>query len=110
MKFDQLCKNLVEKYDAWDEADDLYKVVDGRLKVRSFKHALLGQAKREGYSYSQEEALKRAGIFRSKFDPNKWVKKAGDKWVQAFPYGTPAPKPAQAQPTQPPQTPPAAEM
>ncbi len=88
MKFDDLVDSLLnEKYDSWDEADVMYRVNDGRLQQRSVKHALKGQAAREGYCNSQDEALKRAGIFKSKFDPKKFVKKMGDKWVQVFPYG-----------------------
>lgn len=104
MKFEQLCKTIVERYDAWDEADEMYRIGDdGRMKSRSFKHALLGQARKEGYSDSHEAALKRAGIFKSKFDPKKYVKKNGDKWVQVFPYGKPTQAtPQQQQPNTPP--------
>jgi hypothetical protein len=88
MKFDEIVNNILnEKYDSWDEADVMYRVNDGRLQQRSVKHAQRAQAAREGYCDSQQQALKKAGIFPSKFDPKKFVKKMGDKWVQVFPYG-----------------------
>jgi hypothetical protein len=89
MNFDRHVKNLLERYDEWDEADDMYKVEDGRLMRRSFKHALLDKARKMGYSDTHEAALKRAGIMKSKFDPKKYVQNMGGKWVQVFPYGKP---------------------
>lgn len=88
MKFENLVNNILnEKYDAWDEADVMYIVRDGRMKQKSVTHALKRQASAEGYCDSVEQALRRAGIIKSKFDPKKFVKKVGDKWVPAFPFG-----------------------
>ena len=48
------------------------------------------QAMAEGWRYEQIDALRDAGIIRSKFDPSKWVQKQGDgKWKQVYPYGKP---------------------
>lgn len=102
MKFDQLAKSIVEKYDAWDEADEYYGLVDGRMKIRSYKHAVMGRAWKDGFYPSVQEALKRAGIVKSKYDPNKYIQKMGDKWVQVFPFGKPDQTPEGA-----PSTPPA---
>jgi hypothetical protein len=90
MKFDEMVNNILsEKYDSWDEADVMYVVRDGRLKQKSVQHALKRQASNEGYCDSPEQALRRAGIIKSKFDPKKFVQKVGDKWVPAFPFGKP---------------------
>lgn len=88
MKFDDIVNNILnEKYDAWDEADVMYIVRDGRVKQKSVTHAVKRQAAAEGYCDSVEQALRRAGIVKSKFDPKKFVQKSGDKWVQVFPFG-----------------------
>lgn len=65
----------------------IYDRVSGRLKQRMVHNKEERQARNMGYKETHDEALKAAGIIRSKFDPKKFLRKQGDKWVQVFPYG-----------------------
>jgi hypothetical protein len=84
-------KGVAEAYDPWDEGDMWYKFdsASGTLRQRSWKHAQEREAQAAGWSQSHEQALKQVGIIRSKFNPKKFVRKQGDKWVEVFPYGKP---------------------
>ena len=90
-QFKQFVDNqgVAEAYDPWDEGDMWYKFdsMSGTLKQRSWKHAQERQAVAAGWSTTQEQALRQAGIIRSKFNPKKFVQKQGGKWVEVFPYG-----------------------
>jgi hypothetical protein len=84
-------KSVAEAYDPWDEADVWYRYdsSEGKLKKRSFYHAQERDARANGWSDSLEQALRRADIIRSKFNPNQFVQKVGDKWVKVYPFGQP---------------------
>jgi len=72
-----------------DEANLMYRYdsASGRLKQRMVSNHDEQAALRSGCAWTQDEALKKAGILRSKFDSKKFVQKQGSKWVQVFPYG-----------------------
>lgn len=74
-----------------DEANIMYKVVDGRLKQKMVDVRDERDAKAQGFRYEQKDALRVAGIIPSKFKPGKWVQKdnASGKWIEAFPFGQP---------------------
>ena len=81
-----------EAYDPWDEFDVMYiyDATQGRLMKRNVYHAELRNARAQGYSETIDQALKRVGIFKSKYDPNKYIRKdPAGKWVQVFPFGKP---------------------
>jgi hypothetical protein len=84
-------RDVAEAYDPWDEADMWYKFdsMSGTLRQRSWRHAQERDAITAGWSQSHEQALRKAGIIRSKYDPKKFVQKQGTKWVEVFPYGKP---------------------
>lgn len=75
-----------------DEANIMYFVVDGRLKQKMVDVRDERSAKAQDFRYEQKDALKAAGIIRSKFDPNKFVQKVGTQWVQVYPFGKPEEK------------------
>ncbi len=72
-----------------DEANLMYRydAESGRLKQRMVSNNQEQSALRSGYGWTPEEALKKVGIIRSKFDPKTFVQKQGNKWVKVFPYG-----------------------
>ena len=81
--------DVAEAYDPYDEADVLlrYDPADKKLKKRSWVHAKLDQAKREGWRYSAEEAMRVHGYFPSKYKQGEFIKKGIDgKWEKVFPY------------------------
>lgn len=81
--------SVAEAYDPYDEADVLlrYDPADKKLKKRSWVHAKLDQAKREGWRYTAEEAMRVHGYFPSKYKQGEFVKKGIDgKWEKVFPY------------------------
>lgn len=88
-KFTPKTEEITERYDEWDEADTWYifDYASGKLKQTSFKHAQEREARNSGYSQSIEQALRRANIIRSKFNPKKFVQKQDGKWVEVFPFG-----------------------
>jgi len=65
----------------------IYDKSSGRLKQRMIHNNDERQARNMGYKETHDDALKYAGIIRSKFDPKKFVQNMGGKWVQVFPYG-----------------------
>lgn len=76
------------------DADTFFRVNpdSGRLQSRSILQtdtARYQTSKDEGWVQDKKQALRDAGIFRSKFDSKKWVKKddTTGKWVEVFPYG-----------------------
>lgn len=88
-KFEELAnKVLSERYDAYDEADVMFRVNsdDGKMYTKSILHAHKNQARAQGWCDDREFALKKAGIMRSKFNPNKYVRKQGEKWIEVFPF------------------------
>lgn len=86
-KFETLVNNILnEKYDAYDEADVMYKIIDGKMFNKSFLHAHKNRAYGEGWCDDQQRALQKAGIFKSKFNPNKYVRKQGEKWIEVHPF------------------------
>jgi len=84
-----LSKNSVKEAYQNDEANVFYKydTADGRLKQRMVQNLDEPQARSAGYKETQEQALKAAGIMRSKFDPKKFVQNQNGKWVTVYPYG-----------------------
>jgi hypothetical protein len=71
------------------ELRKMHVVVNGRMKHGMFTtHEQQSQWQR-GARFSQADALKAARIMRSKFDPNKFVQRQGDKWVEVHPFGKP---------------------
>jgi glycerol-3-phosphate cytidylyltransferase-like family protein len=80
---------VAEAYDPYDEADVLlrYDPADKKLKKRSWVHAKLDQARREGWRYTAEEAMRVHGYFPSKYKQGEFIKKGIDgKWEKVFPY------------------------
>jgi len=73
-----------------DEANLMYRFdpASGKLKQRSISNNDERQAQSQGWRFEQADALRVAGIIRSKFDPKKFVQKQGNKWVPVNPYGT----------------------
>ena len=74
------------------DADVMYRydTQSEKLKQRSIMQRDADQAMAEGWRYKQIDALRDAGIIRSKFDPSKWVQRQeGGKWKQVYPYGKP---------------------
>lgn len=71
-----------------DEANLMYrynsetgKLVQKMVDVRDER-----EAKSMGYRYEWKDALRVANIIQSKFNPNKFVQKQGDKWVPVNPF------------------------
>lgn len=93
MNFDQLVDRLVERYDPLDEFDVMYRVdaASGRLMHKNVAHAYLEQEARRGWHGDQIKALNAVGIYRSKYDANKFIRKdrASGKYVEVFPFGKP---------------------
>ena len=81
-------KSVKEAYQN-DEANVFYKydTADGKLKQRMVQNLDEPRARSAGYKETQEQALKAAGIMRSKFDPKKFVQNQNGKWVTVYPYG-----------------------
>ena len=81
-------KSVKEAYQS-DEANVFYKydTADGKLKQRMVQNLDEPRARSAGYKETQEQALKAAGIMRSKFDPKKFVQNQNGKWVTVYPYG-----------------------
>jgi hypothetical protein len=81
-------KSLAEAFE--NDESNLFYIYDkssGRLKQRMIHNNDERQARNMGYKETHDDALKYAGIIRSKFDPKKFVQNMGGKWVQVFPYG-----------------------
>ena len=76
-----------------DEANLMYVYRDGRLKQKMVDVRDEREAKAQGFRYEQKDALRVAGIIRSKFDPNKFIQKMGNKWVEVHPFGKAEDKP-----------------
>jgi len=72
-----------------DEANLYYRydTSNGRVKQRMVHNDEERQAMAQGFKDTPEAALKAHGIFRSKFDPKKFMQKQGDKYVEVFPFG-----------------------
>jgi hypothetical protein len=89
LKFEKFANKILnEKYDAYDEADVMFRInrEDGKMYSKSILHAHKNQAYAQGWCDDRETALKKAGIMRSKFNPDKYVRKQGEKWVEVFPF------------------------
>ena len=65
----------------------IYDKSSGRLKQRMIQNLDEPKARSAGYRDSVDDALKHAGIIRSKFDPKKFIQNQGGKWIQVFPFG-----------------------
>jgi hypothetical protein len=65
----------------------IYDNTSGKVKQRMVHNLDEPKARSMGYRDSIEDALKVAGIIRSKFDPKKWIHKQGTKWVPVSPFG-----------------------
>ena len=81
-------KSLAEAFE--NDESNLFYIYDkssGRLKQRMIHNNDERRAFAQGFKETPEQALKYAGIIRSKFDPKKFVQNMGGKWVQVFPYG-----------------------
>ena len=65
----------------------IYDKSSGRLKQRMIHNNDEPKARSAGYRDSVDDALKHAGIIRSKFDPKKFIQNQGGKWIQVFPFG-----------------------
>ena len=78
-----------------DEANIMYRYDNqsGRLKQKMIDVRDESTAKSQGWRYEQKDALRVAGIIRSKFDPNKFIQKMGNKWVEVHPFGKAEDKP-----------------
>ena len=74
-----------------DESNLWYKYDDslGRVRQSMIHNTEERSARREGWREFPEDALRAAGIIRSKFDSKKWIKKVDGKWVQVYPFGKP---------------------
>ena len=72
-----------------DEANLMYRYddVSGRLKQDMVSNYDEKAALRNGWAWTQKEALSKVGIIPSKFKPGKWIQKQGAQWVEVFPYG-----------------------
>jgi hypothetical protein len=84
-----ITKDVKERYDEWDEGDVMYRWDDsnGTIRKRSIAHAKRRESLNQGWRDSVEQVLRDQNIIRSKFNPNKWVQKQGNKWIQVFPFG-----------------------
>jgi hypothetical protein len=92
MKFDELVLHvLAEKYDPEDEFDVLYRVNrdTGKLMYKNVKHINISAEQRKGWQYDREKALNAAGIYRSKYDDKKFIRRdrVTGKYVEVFPFG-----------------------
>ena len=65
----------------------IYDKSSERLKQKMIQNLDELKARSMGYRESQEDALKVAGIIRSKFNPKKFIQKQGSSWVEVFPFG-----------------------
>jgi len=65
----------------------IYDKSSERLKQKMIQNLDEPKARSMGYRESQEDALKVAGIIRSKFNPKKFIQKQGSSWVEVFPFG-----------------------
>ena len=66
-----------------------YDSGSGRVAQRMIPNSEETAARREGWREFPDDALRAAGIIRSKFDNKKWIKKVEGKWVQVYPFGKP---------------------
>lgn len=66
-----------------DEANLMYRfnTETGKLNQKMVDVRDEREAKAMGWRYEWKDALRAANIIQSKFDPNKFVQKQGDKWV-----------------------------
>jgi hypothetical protein len=84
----QLKQGVAEAFQ--NDESNLFYIYDkssGRLKQRMIQNLDEPKARSAGYRDSVDDALKHAGIIRSKFDPKKFIQNQGGKWVQVFPFG-----------------------
>ena len=72
---------------AEDESNLLYIYKNGKLHQSMISNYNEREARAQGFRDTPEQALKAHGIIRSKFNPEKWVKNEGGKWVQVHPFG-----------------------
>lgn len=68
-----------------DEANLMFICLNGRVYQKMIDNYDCWQAYYEGYRHSPEDALRAAGIIKSKFK-DVWVQKQGTRWVEVHPF------------------------